>query len=130
MLNFLLQAAAANNNFPFKSMLAKVFTSINKNLDICKVNNDAGGIIEIFGTWMTAVFYIVMLLWIAFIIFNIFGSNKGADKDDNTPPSTWTNDDDSFTSFWSKVKSNAAKQLLPWAIWFLILIAGIATMSC
>ena len=50
MLNFLLQAAATSNNFPFKSMLAKVFTSINKNLDICKVNNDAGGIIEIFGT--------------------------------------------------------------------------------
>jgi hypothetical protein len=37
---------------------------------------------------MTAVFYIVMLLWIAFIIFNIFGSNKGADKDDNTTTST------------------------------------------
>ena len=114
MLNFLLQAAASSNNFPFKSMLAKVFTSINKNLDICKVNNDAGGIIEIFGTWMTAVFYIVMLLWIAFILYNIFNAGN-------------TNE---FTNFWEKIKSNAAKQLLPWAIWFLILIAGIATMSC
>ena len=128
MLNFLLQAAAANNNFPFKSMLAKVFTSINKNLDICKVNNDAGGIIEIFGIWMTAVFYIVMLLWIAFIIFNIFGSNKGGEEEGKSEGDK--TDSDSFTNFWSKIKSNAAKQLLPWAIWFLILIAGIATMSC
>jgi hypothetical protein len=46
---------------------------------------------------MTAVFYIVMLLWIAFILYNIFNAGN-------------TNE---FTNFWEKIKSNAAKQLLP-----------------